>query len=90
MKSVLVTGSSGLIGSACVEKFSSMGWKVIGVDNNMRAKIFGSDGSTKKTGERYGQTRPGNRPVFARNTPDRSHHEKREDGDEKYADTLDG
>ncbi|MBU0761872.1 MAG: NAD-dependent epimerase/dehydratase family protein [Candidatus Altiarchaeota archaeon] len=52
MKSVLITGSNGLIGSACVEKFASEGWKVIGLDNNMRGQIFGDDGSTKKTGEK--------------------------------------
>lgn len=41
MKTVLVTGSSGLVGSACVDLFRSKGWDVVGVDNNMRAKLFG-------------------------------------------------
>jgi len=38
---LLVTGSSGLVGSACVELFKGKGWDVIGVDNNMRAHFFG-------------------------------------------------
>jgi CDP-paratose 2-epimerase len=46
MKSVLVTGSSGLIGSECVEYFDRLGWKVHGIDNNMRMQLFGPDGDT--------------------------------------------
>jgi CDP-paratose 2-epimerase len=47
MKTLLVTGSSGLIGSEVVEKFCQDGWKVIGVDNNMRANFFGEGGDTR-------------------------------------------
>ncbi len=43
---VLVTGSSGLIGSEAVEYFDNMGFDVIGVDNNMRADFFGVQGDT--------------------------------------------
>lgn len=39
---LLVTGSTGLAGSACVEFFLAKGWNVIGLDNNMRAKFFGT------------------------------------------------
>src|SRR5215210_5895742 len=46
MNSVLVTGSSGLIGSEAVAYFDQRGWKVIGVDNNMRADFFGPKGDT--------------------------------------------
>jgi CDP-paratose 2-epimerase len=46
MKRVLVTGSSGLIGSEAVRYFDQRGWKVWGVDNNMRAQFFGPDGDT--------------------------------------------
>ncbi len=46
MKSVLVTGSSGLIGSEAVTYFDDRGWKVYGVDNNMRAEFFGPKGDT--------------------------------------------
>lgn len=43
---VLVTGSSGLIGSECVSFFDKMGFEVTGVDNNMRAEFFGPKGDT--------------------------------------------
>jgi CDP-paratose 2-epimerase len=43
---VLITGSSGLIGSEAVMHYSSMGDEVHGVDNNMRATFFGSSGDT--------------------------------------------
>jgi CDP-paratose 2-epimerase len=43
---VLVTGSSGLIGSETVAHFDTLGEEVIGVDNNMRADFFGPDGDT--------------------------------------------
>ncbi len=46
MKTVLVTGSSGLIGSAVTELFHQRGWSVQGVDNNMRADFFGPEGDT--------------------------------------------
>jgi len=46
MDSVLITGSSGLIGSEAVSYFDSRGWRVIGVDNNMRADFFGAKGDT--------------------------------------------
>src|SRR5215211_4204672 len=44
---LLVTGSSGLIGSAVVEHFCSSGWEVHGIDNNMRAGFFGPEGDTR-------------------------------------------
>lgn len=47
MKKLLVTGSSGLIGSEVVEYFCREGWQVHGVDNNMRADFFGPGGDTR-------------------------------------------
>jgi CDP-paratose 2-epimerase len=47
MKKLLVTGSSGLIGSEVVDYFCRDGWDVHGVDNNMRAEFFGADGDTR-------------------------------------------
>lgn len=44
---ILVTGSSGLIGSEVVADFSTRGWSVHGVDNNMRAAFFGPQGDTR-------------------------------------------
>jgi CDP-paratose 2-epimerase len=46
MKTILVTGSSGLIGSEAVEHFDRQGHLVIGVDNNMRQVFFGAPGDT--------------------------------------------
>jgi CDP-paratose 2-epimerase len=46
MKRVLITGSSGLIGSEAVQFFDQRGWEVHGVDNNMRRDFFGPDGDT--------------------------------------------
>ncbi len=46
MKKLLVTGSSGLIGSESVVYFDAKGWKVYGIDNNMRKEFFGEDGDT--------------------------------------------
>jgi CDP-paratose 2-epimerase len=43
---VLVTGSSGLIGSEAVAFFDRMGFAVTGVDNNMRRDFFGPKGDT--------------------------------------------
>src|SRR5262245_27335177 len=44
---LLVTGSSGLIGSEVVDYFCRQGWKVHGVDNNQRADFFGPSGDTR-------------------------------------------
>ncbi|MFA5145019.1 MAG: NAD-dependent epimerase/dehydratase family protein [Candidatus Omnitrophota bacterium] len=46
MSIVIVTGSCGLIGSEAVSFFCEKGFKVIGIDNNMREAFFGKDGST--------------------------------------------
>lgn len=43
---ILVTGSSGLIGSEAVMHFDGLGHEVVGVDNNMRAVFFGPQGDT--------------------------------------------
>ena len=47
MSKLLVTGSSGLIGSEVVAHFCQLGWEVHGVDNNMRADFFGAGGDTR-------------------------------------------
>lgn len=45
--SILVTGSSGLIGSEVCRYFGSHGYNVHGIDNNMRATFFGPQGDTR-------------------------------------------
>lgn len=46
MKKILVTGSSGLIGSEVCRFFGNNGYAVHGMDNNMRAVFFGPQGDT--------------------------------------------
>ena len=46
MSIVLITGSSGLIGSESVEFFSEKGFDVVGIDNNLRQLFFGKEAST--------------------------------------------
>ncbi len=43
---ILVTGSSGLIGSEAVSRYDREGHHVVGVDNNMRREFFGPGGDT--------------------------------------------
>ena len=47
-KYAIVTGSDGLVGSESVKYFSSLGFNVIGIDNNSRKKFFGDEASTLK------------------------------------------
>jgi CDP-paratose 2-epimerase len=53
---LLVTGSSGLIGSEVVTFFDAMGADVLGIDNNMRAEFFGAKGDTTWNRERLERT----------------------------------
>jgi CDP-paratose 2-epimerase len=46
---IVVTGSSGLIGSEAVRHFDRRGARVYGIDNNMRADFFGPEGDTSWT-----------------------------------------
>lgn len=47
MKKILVTGSSGLIGSEVCVFFAEQGYAIHGVDNNQRATFFGPQGDTR-------------------------------------------
>ena len=48
MSIVLITGSSGLVGSESVNFFSKKGFDVVGIDNNLRKFFFGKDASTNQ------------------------------------------
>ena len=48
-KTILITGSSGLVGSEAVLHFDRQGDNVIGLDNNMRKDFFGTGGDTSST-----------------------------------------
>lgn len=56
-KTVLITGSAGLIGSESVKFFCEKDFTVVGIDNNMRQYFFGRDGDTlwksKQLQEKY-------------------------------------
>jgi CDP-paratose 2-epimerase len=56
VKRALVTGSSGLVGSEMVSFLDERGWRVDGVDNNMRADFFGPHGDTTWNLERLRAT----------------------------------
>ena len=40
METVIITGSCGLIGSEAVKFFHTQGFKIIGIDDDSRAKYF--------------------------------------------------
>jgi len=46
MKTIIITGSAGLIGNESVEFFHNKGYHIVGIDNDMRAYFFGKDAST--------------------------------------------
>jgi CDP-paratose 2-epimerase len=54
----IVTGSGGLIGSESVQHFVRAGFDVIGLENDMRARFFGSDASTAFTSRTLVQRYP--------------------------------
>jgi CDP-paratose 2-epimerase len=60
MPTAIVTGSGGLIGSESVARFVELGFDVIGLENDMRARLFGADASTAHMtgvlGETYGDS----------------------------------
>jgi CDP-paratose 2-epimerase len=47
MPKLLVTGSSGLIGSEVCSYFGERKWEIHGIDNNQRAIFFGPEGDTR-------------------------------------------
>jgi len=59
MKKLLVTGSSGLIGSEVCVHFAALGWEIHGVDNNQRAVFFGPQGDTRWNQQRLERDLPG-------------------------------
>jgi CDP-paratose 2-epimerase len=55
MEVIIITGSSGLIGSEAVKFFHDKGFQVVGIDNDMRSYFFGADASTKKNSDFFSQ-----------------------------------
>lgn len=56
MKKLLVTGSSGLVGSEVCVYFAQKGYEIHGVDNNQRAVFFGPQGDTRWNQKRLSET----------------------------------
>jgi len=56
MSSILVTGSSGLIGSEVCRYFAEEGFVIHGIDNNQRAVFFGEQGDTRWNQRRLQET----------------------------------
>ncbi|MBA2346810.1 MAG: NAD-dependent epimerase/dehydratase family protein, partial [Solirubrobacterales bacterium] len=83
MPTAIITGSGGLIGSEAVHHFAEQGYRVIGVDNDMRAYFFGEEASTRGNSKRLEanvdsfasleldiRDREGVASLFARERPD--------------------
>src|SRR5690348_9504797 len=60
-KKVLITGSGGLIGSDCARTLAKEGWRVVGVDNDMRQQFFGEAGTTRPVVRSLVESVPGYR-----------------------------
>src|SRR5437868_370803 len=58
MKTAIVTGAAGLIGSESVRFLSERGFRVIGIDNDMRRYFFGDGASTRWMADRLTETCP--------------------------------
>jgi CDP-paratose 2-epimerase len=59
MRSALITGSAGLVGSATAAALSARGLRVLGVDNDQRSRFFGPAASTLRTRQRLERELPG-------------------------------
>jgi CDP-paratose 2-epimerase len=63
MPVAIVTGSGGLIGSEAAKYFAEHGYEVLGIDNDMRARFFGPDASTRRVVERLAADVDGFHPI---------------------------
>lgn len=59
MEIILITGSAGLIGSESVRFFAEKGYKIVGIDNDMRKVFFGEEASTAWNQKRLSEEIPG-------------------------------
>ena len=56
MATAIVTGSGGLVGSESVAHLVESGFRVIGLENDMRARFFGPEASTASVSARLAET----------------------------------
>ncbi len=59
MSVAIITGSAGLVGSACARELASRGLELVGIDNDMRRVFFGDSASTAFCRERLERDLPG-------------------------------
>ncbi|GIW95315.1 MAG: NAD-dependent epimerase [Pirellulaceae bacterium] len=59
MSVAIVTGSAGLIGSETARFFAEQGYRVVGIDNDMRSRFFGAEASTRPVRHWLEQHLPG-------------------------------
>ena len=59
MSIIIVTGAAGLIGSESVRRFALEGFKVVGIDNDLRQWFFGKEASTLANRQKLIATVPG-------------------------------
>ena len=59
MSIAIVTGAAGLIGSESVKRFAIEGFKVVGIDNDLRQWFFGKEASTLANRQKLIATVPG-------------------------------
>ena len=69
MKTTIVSGSSGLVGSETAKAFLRRGHRVIGIDNDLRAYFFGPEASTQRMADQMSANFEAfqHRPVDIRN-----------------------
>ncbi|MGA8696375.1 MAG: NAD-dependent epimerase/dehydratase family protein [Xanthobacteraceae bacterium] len=65
MSVALITGSAGLIGAEAARLFADKGLAVVGIDNDMRQRFFGSDATTRWARDHLERTLSGYRHVDA-------------------------
>lgn len=58
MSVAVITGSGGLIGSEAARCFHEQGLAIVGIDNDMRARLFGAEASTAQTRKKLESTLP--------------------------------
>ena len=58
MPVAIVTGSGGLVGSDAVRRLAESGYDVVGLENDMRGRFFGSDASTAHVTSELVETYP--------------------------------
>jgi CDP-paratose 2-epimerase len=56
MSVAIITGSAGLIGSESSRYFAEQGMQVVGIDNDMRRRLFGDEASTRWQRQQLQQT----------------------------------